>query len=104
MKQHVAEYLYSVPHKNEPYLDMFFAYRGYEYYVTRALSWTACSSDYLKTGSMAEWKQHKEAQETIDARIKAAEQQTEPEQPKEWKYEGSAQEGLDLFWKYIDEQ
>lgn len=101
MTQHKAEYLYSIPHKNEPYLDMFFAYRGYEYIVVRPMSWTACSSDYtMKNGSMREWRQHKEAQDAIDARI---EREQNPVEPPKQKYEGSAQEGLDLFWKTLNE-
>lgn len=66
-----AKYIGSVKNIDPNYLHMEFEYRGRRYFVTRALSWTACSSDYTMNGSMAEWKQHKRAQELIDSTIEA---------------------------------
>lgn len=79
------------------YLEMEFEYRGKTYFVTRALSWTACSSDYtLKSGSMTENKQHKREQERIN---------NELDNPKEIKiepYNNSAEKSLEAFLDYID--
>ena len=65
-----AKYIGSTQ-SDKNYLEMHFEYRGKTYIVIRALSWTACSSDYTMNGSMAEWKQHRRAQELIDATIEA---------------------------------
>ena len=43
-------------------------------------------------------QQHEDAQKEIDLRI---EHQNDP--IPEWKYEGSAQEGFDLFWEYVNQ-
>lgn len=52
------------------YLEMMFEYRGKTYFVTRPLSWTACSSEYT-TGEKTEKKQHQEAQKLIDDTLEA---------------------------------
>ena len=79
------------------YLEMEFEYRGKTYIVTRALSWTACSSDYtLKNGSMTESKQHKRAQELIDNQL---------DNPKEFKiepYNNSSEKAFEAFLEYIN--
>lgn len=69
--------------------DLLYEYRGHQYIITRHNNGYAF--DPL-------WKQHKEEQEKIDYMI--AHQNDIPEEPK---YEGSAQEGFDLFWQYINE-
>lgn len=48
------------------YSDLFYEYRGHEYIVQVANSWTACSSDYLPGGSMSLYNQHKREQKLID--------------------------------------
>lgn len=64
-----------------------YEYRGYEYMVEKANNG---SIDNLK------W-QHEEEQKRIDEKI-AHKDDPIPE----WKYEGSAQEGFDLFWDYVE--
>lgn len=68
--------------------DLLYEYRGYEYIVTKHNN--GYEFDPL-------WKQHQEAQIEIDEKI---EHMNDP--IPEWKYEGSAQEGFDLFWKYVE--
>ena len=79
------------------YTTLIYEYRGHEYEVIKANSW-ACSSDYtMRGGSMTLSAQHKRAQEEIDNLIERG-----PEEPKPQKYEGSAQEGFDLFWDFVN--
>lgn len=78
------------------YVDLEYEYRGERYLVTKPLSWTACSSDYFY-GDMRLTEQHRRAQESIDAKL----DNPPIEYPKQV-YEGSAQEGLDKFWNYIN--
>lgn len=69
--------------------DLLYEYRGYQYIVTKDNN--GCSGNPL-------WKQHQEEQKRIDEKI---EHENDP-QP-EWQYEGSAQEGFDLFWEYCNQ-
>lgn len=68
--------------------ELVYEYRGHEYIVTKD-----------NNGCMGEpmWMQHKNEQERIDKMI---EQQNKP--IPEWKYEGSADEGFDTFWDYVE--
>ena len=78
------------------YLEMEFEYRGKTYFVTRALSWTACSSDYTINGANSERNQHKRAQKLID---------NELDNPKEIKiepYNNSAENAFKAFLDYVD--
>lgn len=68
--------------------DLLYEYRGHQYIVTKHNNGYAF--DPL-------WKQHEDAQKDIDERI---ENQNKPKP--EWKYEGSAQEGFDFFWEYVE--
>ena len=69
-------------------VHLFYEYRGHEYMVT----------DEHNGYSEPMWVKHKNEQERIDREIE------ESKKPiAEWKYEGSAQEGFDLFWNYIEE-
>lgn len=68
--------------------DLLYEYRGREYIVTRHNNGYAF--DTLR-------KQHEEAQAKIDYEI-----EHENDAPKEWTYEGSVQEGLDLFFDYVN--
>lgn len=69
--------------------DLLYEYRGHEYIVTKHNN--GYSGDPL-------WKQHQEEQARIDAMI-----DNPMPTKKEWQYEGSAQEGFDLFWEYVTE-
>lgn len=68
--------------------ELVYSYRGHEYIVTKD------NNGYMGTPM---WVQHKEEQERIDRMI---EQQGKPIPA--WKYEGSAQEGFDVFWEYVE--
>ena len=59
------------------YLEMMFEYRGKTYFVTRPLSWTACSSDYTM-GGKTEKQQHQEAQKLIDDSLDAPKAEIKP--------------------------
>lgn len=68
--------------------DLLYEYKGHQYIVTKD-----------NNGYMGEplWMQHKHEQERID---KLIEDQNKP--IPECKYEGSAQEGFDIFWEYVE--
>lgn len=68
--------------------DLLYEYKGYKYIVTKHNN--GYSGDTL-------WEQHKKEQARIDALI---EHKNDP--IIEWKYEGSAQEGFDIFWEYVE--
>ena len=71
------------------YTYLAYRYRGEEYIVEK------CNNGCF--GAEPVWSQHKRYQAEIDAKL------DEPEQePAEWKYEGSAQEGFDLFWSQVE--
>ena len=59
------------------YLEMMFEYRGKTYFVTRPLSWMACSSDYTM-GGKTEKQQHQEAQKLIDDTLDAPKEEIKP--------------------------
>lgn len=69
--------------------DLLYEYRGHEYIITKHNN--GYSGDPL-------WKQHQEEQERIDKMI-----ENEGKPIPEWKYEGSAQEGFDAFWEYVNQ-
>lgn len=68
--------------------DLLYEYRGHEYIITKHNN--GCMDKSLR-------QQHEEAQADIDRQI---EEESKPK--KEWQYEGSAQEGFDLFWEYLN--
>lgn len=74
--------------KGWQHTELEYEYRGYRYIVTKD-----------NNGYMGDplWVQHQREQDRIDHMI---EHEDDPVQ--EWKYEGSAQEGFDLFWSYIE--
>lgn len=74
------------------YTQLFYEYRGHEYQVTKANSWTGCSSDYIY-GDMRLSIQHKKAQETIDWMIEHP--RTEERTPEEIAEAEEAQRRLD---------
>lgn len=67
--------------------ELEYEYRGYTYFVTKH------NNGYMGESLRA---QHEKAQRDIDERIEAKDKPIP-----EWKYEGSAQEGFDLFWKEV---
>lgn len=64
-----------------------YEYRGHKYEV----EYSNCFNYLVSPPSV----QHKNAQYEIDRMIE------QEHAPTEWKYEGSAQEGFDLFWEYV---
>lgn len=74
--------------KGWEHTELHYEYRGYEYIVTKDNN--GCMGDTLK-------EQHRKAQEEIDNKI-AHKDDPIPE----WKYEGSSQEGFDLFWEFVE--
>ena len=78
-----AKYIGCV-HRGWEHTDLEYEYRGYTYFVTKDNN--GCLGESLR-------KQHNEEQAKIDERISHKNIPV----PK-WKYEGSAQEGLDLFF------
>lgn len=64
-----AKYKGSVKSADGKYLEMMFEYRGKTYFITRALSWTGCSSDYTVGRGNSERRQHEEQQRIIDNTI-----------------------------------
>lgn len=69
--------------------DLEYEYRGYTYIVTKDNN--GCMGTPL-------WKQHQEEQERIDRMIENKEKPIE-----EQRYEGSGQEGFDLFWEFVNQ-
>lgn len=68
--------------------DLLYEYKGYQYIVTKHNNGYAFDSLY---------HQHQEEQKRIDDMIERKNQPIP-----EWKYEGSAQEGFDIFWDYVE--
>lgn len=82
-----AKYIGKVRDRNGYAVHLFYEYRGREYMIT----------DEHNGYSEPMWVKHKNEQERIDREI---EELKKPVQ--EWKYEGSGQEGFDLFWEYVE--
>ena len=82
---------------NRYYLQIW-EYRGHGYWVEVPSNAWMCSSDYLCGGYMSQYNQHRRAQEQIDELIA----NPAPEEPAKQIYEGSAQEGLDLFFNFVE--
>lgn len=83
-----AEYIGSTRDKFDYYtVYLFYRYRGYEYMITK---YPFNTNETLAV-------QHKQEQERIDREIEDSKKPV-----KEWQYEGSAQEGFDLFWEYVE--
>lgn len=96
MTERKAKFLGVVKNRNPfnrrawEWADLAYEYRGHTYIITKynnGCSGTDCSLAY----------QHKQEQAAIDRMIEEA------NRPKpEWKYEGSGQEGFDMFWDYVN--
>lgn len=83
-----AIYKGKVRDKNGYAVHLFYEYRGHEYMIT----------DEHNGYSEPMWVKHRNEQERIDREIEDAEKPI-----KEWQYKGSAQEGFDAFWKYVNQ-
>lgn len=85
-----ATFIRAIPGNTWQHTDLVYEYRGHQYIVTKH------NNGYAFDGLAA---QHKREQEAIDQRIADA-----GKPAPEWHYEGSAQEGFDLLWKYFEEE
>ena len=83
-----AVYKGKVRDRNGYAVHLFYEYRGHEYMIT----------DEHNGYSEPMWVKHRNEQERIDREIEDAEKPI-----KEWQYEGSAQEGFDIFWEYVNQ-
>lgn len=93
MKEYKAKFIKALKGDNRfgkgwEHTELLYEYRGHEYIITKD------NNGYMGTPL---WKQHEEAQADIDYKI---EHKNDP--IFEQKYEGSAQEGFDLFWEYVE--
>lgn len=61
------------------YTTLFYEYRGHEYMIEKANSWTACSSDYTMDNKNSLAAQHRRAQEEIDNMIENPRRERTPE-------------------------
>lgn len=76
-------------HDGWEHTELHYEYRGHHYIVTKH------NNGYLDKSLR---QQHQEEQAKIDQML---EHENDP--IPELKYEGSAQEGFDLFWEYVNE-
>lgn len=92
-----ADYIGSYTDKyDKRYTTLFYRYRGHEYQIVKANNWMSCSSDYtMRGGSMSLARQHKEAQDSIDAKIEA-EKNPQPIPEAKW-----TKEYEDEIWKMM---
>lgn len=88
MAEYKAKFVGKVRDRNGYAVHLFYEYRGRKYMIT----------DEHNGYSEPMGVKHKSEQERIDREI---EEENKPK--KESKYEESAQYGLDLFWKYVNE-
>lgn len=75
-------------HEGWQHTCLFYEYKGHEYMVVKH------NNGYMDKTLR---QQHEEAQKEIDELI---EHENDP--IPEWKYEGSAEEGFDLFWELVE--
>lgn len=87
-KKMKAKYI-GCTHDGWQHTDLHYEYKGHVYIITKH------NNGYMDKSLK---QQHEDAQKEIDLRI---EHQNYP--IPEWKYEGSAQEGFDLFWEYVNQ-
>ena len=77
-------------HDGWKHTELHYEYKGHQYIVIKH------NNGYMDKSLK---QQHEEAQAEIDELI-AHRNDPIPE----WKYEGSAQEGFDCFWNYVEER
>lgn len=98
MTQHKATYIGSTSRPFEKrYYNQHWSYRGKTYIVEVPTGWEH-SSDYDRNGYMSQTAQHRREQEAIDAEL-----DNPKEEPRQPKYEETAQAGFDLFWNFVDQ-
>ncbi len=90
-KKYPAKYI-GCAHDGWEHTYLYYEYKGYEYEVEKS------NNGYME---LPLCMQHKIEQEKIDEMIK---EKSKPKKIKEWKYEGSAQEGFDIFWEYVNQE
>lgn len=78
------------PREDWKHTELWYEYRGNTYCVVRH------NNGYMDKSLKM---QHEEEQARIDAMI-----DNPMPAKKEWRYEGSAQEGFDLFWEYMESE
>lgn len=83
-----ATYKGKVRDRNGYAVHLFYEYRGREYMIT----------DEHNGYSEPMWVKHKNEQDRIDEIIEFEKKH----EGKELTYEGSAQEGFELFWEYVE--
>lgn len=98
MTQFKATYKGSSRTADNRYYLQIWEYRGHEYEVEVPSNAWMCSSDYQSGGYNSQYNQHRRAHEQIDELIA----HPAPKEPVKQIYEGSAQEGLDLFFKFVE--
>lgn len=76
-------------HDGWEHTELEYEYRGHKYFVTKH------NNGYMDKSLR---QQHEEEQKRIDEQI---EHKDDP--IPEWKYEGSCQEGFDMFWEYVNQ-
>lgn len=77
------------PREAWKHTELWYEYRGYEYCVVKH------NNGYMDKSLSV---QHKEAQAEIEKRILRKDDPVP-----EWQYEGSAEEGFDLFWGIVND-
>ena len=87
---------YNIPHEDRYYIQVW-EYRGREYEVEIATSWTGCSSDYLSGGYMSQYNQHRRAQAAIDEAIDNPTPAASPEEVK--KAQEDLQKAIDMMFE-----
>ncbi len=93
-QKYKAVYKGSVSNKyDKRYYTQVWEYRGHDYTITVPTGWE-CSTDYIYS-DMRQAEQHRREQEAIDRTIESV---NEPVKPAT----NQAQEGLDLFFAYVD--
>lgn len=98
MAEYKAIYIRSTRSRyDRKYYIQHWSYRGHEYMVTMPADGDP-STDFIY-GDMKPAAQHRKAQAEIDEMV----DNPQPEEPQEQKYEGSAQEGIDLFFNFLQE-
>lgn len=100
MTQFKATYKGSSRTADNRYYLQIWEYRGHEYEVEVPSNAWMCSSDYQRGGYYSQYNQHRRAQEQIDELI--AHPAPEIKKPVKQIYKGSAQEGLDLFFNFVE--
>ena len=82
-----AKFTGKVKDRNGYAVHLFYEYKGREYMIT----------DEHNGYSEPMYVKHQNEQARIDREI-----EEEKRPVKEWTYKGSAQEGFDTFWKYVE--